>query len=67
MADNEGTWASWCKYVLYTLEHHEKALEVVQGKVTRWGVFIAVVQAQIIIGAVALGYLIKTLVDHISR
>lgn len=67
MSENEGSWAQWCKYVLLELEAHHKEIERLNNKVVKCCVMSIIVQTQLLCGAVALGYLIKVLVDHIMK
>lgn len=59
-------WAVWCNHVLMELERLNEEVKCAKNKAIKAWLLAMLIQAQLFVGGVALGYLIKVLVDHIQ-
>lgn len=63
-AGNE--WAVWCNHVLLELERLDRESAIAKRRAFNAWVLAMIIQAQLFIGGVGLGYLIKAFIDHVS-
>lgn len=68
MAANEtDAWAVWCRHVLLELERLDRESRETMDSARKAFIFSLVVQAQLILGGIGLGYVIKMVIDHITK
>ena len=65
--DFDDTWAVWSKHVLAELERHDRELSITRKRAQAAWVLSMILQAQIFLGGVVLGYLARMLLDHLVK
>lgn len=68
MVKREGSndWAVWCNHVLFELERLDQETALAKKKAFNAWILGVVLQAQLLIGGVGLGYMIRVVLDHLG-
>lgn len=69
MVKREGNddWAVWCNHVLFELERLDREATLAKKKAFAAWVLSLIVQAQLFVGGIALGYLIKVVIELLNK
>lgn len=60
-------WAVWCNHVLMELERLDKEAATAKKRAFNAWVMALIIQAQLLLGGVVLGYMIRVVLEHITK
>lgn len=66
-SENGNDWSVWCNHVLYELERLNQEAAIAKKKAFNAFVLAMIIQAQLLLGGVLLGYCIKAFLDHVVK